>query len=45
MDNGFPFTTEPNILREIIPPPSLLGAVSTLVSLSVFVESVKVCDR
>jgi AP-3 complex subunit mu len=27
MDNGFPFTTEPNTLMEMIPPPSLLGDV------------------
>ena len=27
MDNGFPFTTEPNALMEIIPPPSALRHV------------------
>lgn len=27
MDNGFPFTTEPNSLSEIIPPPNVFRAV------------------
>ena len=27
MDNGFPLTTEPNILKEMIPPPSMLNRV------------------
>jgi AP-3 complex subunit mu len=27
MDNGFPFTTEPNALMEIIPPPNMLKSV------------------
>eukprot|EP01113_Clastostelium_recurvatum_P044457 TRINITY_DN750_c0_g1_i1.p1 TRINITY_DN750_c0_g1~~TRINITY_DN750_c0_g1_i1.p1 ORF type:complete len:415 (+),score=112.24 TRINITY_DN750_c0_g1_i1:51-1295(+) len=27
MDSGLPFTTEPNVLRDMIPPPTVLGAV------------------
>jgi AP-3 complex subunit mu len=27
VDNGFPFTTEPNILKEMIPPPGLVSRV------------------
>lgn len=27
MDNGYPFTTEPNALMEMIPPPNILNRV------------------
>mgnify|MGYP003638985977 CR=1 FL=1 len=32
MDNGFPFTTEPNSLKELIPPPSFMRSVSSSVT-------------
>ena len=27
MDNGFPFNTEPAVLKDLIPPPSILGQI------------------
>lgn len=32
MDNGFPLTTEPNILREMIAPPNLVSKVLSVVT-------------
>ena len=32
MDNGFPFTTEPNALKEMISPTSLFGDLSSTVT-------------
>jgi AP-3 complex subunit mu len=32
MDNGFPLTTEPNVLKEMIPPPTILKKVMDSVS-------------
>ena len=32
MDNGFPLTTEPTILKEMIPPPSMMGRVTNVVT-------------
>lgn len=32
IDNGFPLTTEPNILREIIAPPNLVSKVLSVVT-------------
>jgi len=32
MDNGFPLTTEPSILKEMIPPPTVLNRVVTTVT-------------
>lgn len=29
-DNGFPFTTEPNVLKEMIAPPSVLGQLGQM---------------
>lgn len=30
MDYGYPFTTEPNVLKEMIPPPSVLSRLTTV---------------
>lgn len=32
MDNGFPFTTEPNILREMIAPPDIVSKMLNVVT-------------
>eukprot|EP00898_Chlorokybus_atmophyticus_P006064 jgi/Chlat1/6459/Chrsp45S05962 len=32
MDSGFPFTTEPNVLEDLIPPPSLVNRMVTAVT-------------
>lgn len=32
MDNGFPLTTEPNILKEMIVPPSVVSRVLSVVT-------------
>lgn len=32
MDNGFPLTTEPNILREMIAPPNIVSKVLSVVT-------------
>ncbi|XP_028114762.1 AP-3 complex subunit mu-like [Camellia sinensis] len=32
IDNGFPLTTEPNILREMIPPPNIVSKVLSVVT-------------
>ncbi|KAL6990010.1 AP-3 complex subunit mu [Sarracenia purpurea var. burkii] len=32
IDNGFPFTTEPNILREMIAPPNIVSKVLSVVT-------------
>ena len=32
IDNGFPLTTEPNILREMIAPPNLVSKVLSVVT-------------
>ena len=32
MDNGFPFTTEPNILKSMIIPPTMFNRVANMVS-------------
>lgn len=32
IDNGFPLTTEPNILREMIAPPSIVGKMLSVVT-------------
>jgi len=32
MDNGFPLTTEPSILKEMIAPPTVLNRVVTTVT-------------
>lgn len=32
MDNGFPLTTEPNILREMIAPPNMVSKVLSVVT-------------
>lgn len=32
MDNGFPLTTEPNVLREMIPPPNIVSKVLSVVT-------------
>ncbi|GMP39912.1 hypothetical protein CsSME_00010572 [Camellia sinensis var. sinensis] len=32
IDNGFPLTTEPNILREMIPPPNIVSKMLSVVT-------------
>lgn len=32
LDNGFPLTTEPNILKELIKPPKLLRSIAEVVT-------------
>uniref|UniRef100_A0A7S4JY63 MHD domain-containing protein n=1 Tax=Paramoeba aestuarina TaxID=180227 RepID=A0A7S4JY63_9EUKA len=32
MDNGFPFTTEPNVLKEMIAPPSIMKSLTSTVT-------------
>ena len=32
MDNGFPFTTEPNALKEMIAPPSMMRTLTSAVT-------------
>eukprot|EP00004_Rigifila_ramosa_P010430 TRINITY_DN2228_c0_g1_i1.p1 TRINITY_DN2228_c0_g1~~TRINITY_DN2228_c0_g1_i1.p1 ORF type:complete len:424 (-),score=93.06 TRINITY_DN2228_c0_g1_i1:50-1174(-) len=39
MDNGFPFTTEPNILRDMIKPPNFVNKASAVVGKSQVAEA------
>ena len=34
MDNGFPMTTEPNVLKTMISPPTILGRVANSMGVS-----------